>query len=180
MILGSGEEFTLRPAPATPASHRHAKVAGLDRRCKSIGGPSPTLPDYGKSTSLLFPTCILHPTWAIPTFGCGPTSHFIIWFSRSAWHIGDFDLRITWGSPKDRLGVYNCGLGLLLHLTTTWPIFTGHPSPRYPTTEPHLRSYPRYNWLQALQAIVLGMFASRNTTVVVRSCASLGLSLLSM
>jgi hypothetical protein len=43
-----------------------------------------------------------------------------------------------------------------------------------------LRSYPRYNWLQALQAIVLGMFASQHTSVVVRSCALLGLSLLSM
>jgi hypothetical protein len=181
MILGSGEEFTLRPALATPASHRHAKVAGLDRRCKSIGGPSPTLPDNGKSTSLLFPTCILHPTWAIPTFGCGPTSHFIIWFSRSAWHIGDFDLRITWGFTEGIDLVFTiAGLVCFYILRRHGPSL---PAIRRRVTPPQnliLRSYPRYNWLQALQAIVLGMFASRNTTVVVRSCALLGLSLLSM
>lgn len=96
MILGSIEELPLRASAAIPASHRHARVAGLDRRCKSILAAESTLFGYGKSTSLLFPTCILHLTLAVPTLGCGPTSHFI-WFSRSAWHIEDFDLRITWG-----------------------------------------------------------------------------------
>jgi hypothetical protein len=96
MILGSVEELTLRPSAAIPASHRHARVAGLDRRCKSILAAESNTVRLRQKYIASLPHLYSSPHFGRIPFSVRPISHFI-WFSRSAWHIGDFDLRITWG-----------------------------------------------------------------------------------